>query len=109
MMEHETQPKAELEIVDNPDARRWEVRDDGRMIAFAEYRNSPGRVTFTHTVVEPAYEGQGIGSRLARAVLDDAVAREVRITPVCPFVRSYIERHPVYAPSVDMPPAHHED
>src|SRR3954452_15787351 len=108
-MEQETRDKADLEIVDNPDSRRWEVRDGGEVIAFAEYRNAPGRVTFTHTVVEPEYEGQGIGSRLAKAVLDDAVAHEVRITPVCPFISSYIERHQAYAPSVDMPHSRKQD
>jgi predicted GNAT family acetyltransferase len=102
MMEQDSHPKADLEIVDNPDSRRWEVREGDAVIAFAEYRNAPGRVTFTHTVVEPEYEGHGIGSRLAKALLDDAVARELRISPVCPFIRSYIDRHPAYAPSVDM-------
>ena len=73
------------------------------MVAYAEYRTAPGRVTFTHTVVEPEHEGKGIGSRLARWVLDDAVARGLRISPRCPFIRSYIERHREDLPSVDMP------
>ena len=90
---------------DNADARRWEVRDGDQLIAFAEYRLSPGRIVFTHTVVEPEFEGRGIGSRLARTVLDDAVARGLRITPRCPFIRAYVERHDRYAGSVDMPAA----
>jgi len=100
----ETQPAAgDLETVDNPDRHRWEVRSGGAVIAFAEYRLHPGRVTFTHTVVEPEQEGRGVGSRLARTVLDDAVARGLRISPRCPFIRAYIQRHPEYLPSVDMP------
>ena len=100
----ETQPAAgDLETVDNPDRRRWEVRAGDRVIAFAEYRMQPGRVVFTHTVVEPEQEGRGVGSRLARTVLDDAVARGLRILPRCPFIRAYIQRHPEYLPSVDMP------
>ena len=93
----------DLETVDNPDRRRWEVRAGGKVIAFAEYRIQPGRIVFTHTVVEPEQEGRGVGSRLARTVLDDAVARGLRISPRCPFIRAYIERHPEYLPSVDMP------
>lgn len=96
---------ADLEWADNRDARRWEVRRGGDVVAYAEYRNAPGRMIFTHTVVDPDYEGRGIGSRLARMVLDDAVGRELRITPHCPFVRAYIERHAQYAPWVDMPAA----
>lgn len=94
---------ADLETADNPERRRWEVRSGGEVIAYAEYRLRPGRVVFTHTVVEPQFEGRGVGSRLARIVLDAAVARGDRITPVCPFIRAYIKRHPEYMPSVDMP------
>jgi predicted GNAT family acetyltransferase len=92
-----------VEISDNPDDHRWEVRDGDRVIAYAEYITAPGRVIFTHTVVEPEHEGQGIGSRLARAVLDDAVSRDLRITPRCPFIRAYTERHQEYEASVDLP------
>jgi predicted GNAT family acetyltransferase len=95
--------EADFDASDNPDARRWEVREGDRVIAYAEYRLAPGRVTFTHTVVEPDHEGRGIASRLARIVLDDAVRRGLRITPRCPFIRSYVERHGEYAPHVDMP------
>jgi predicted GNAT family acetyltransferase len=73
------------------------------VLGYSEYREQPGRIVFTHTVVEPQYEGQGIGSRLAQAALDDAVAREMRVTPLCPFIRSYVERHDEYASAVDMP------
>ena len=100
----ETQPAAgDLETVDNPERKRWEVRSDGRVIAYAEYRLNPERITFTHTVVEPEQEGRGVGALLARTVLDNAVARGLRISPRCPFIRAYIERHPEYLPSVDMP------
>jgi len=97
---------ADFEAVDYPDRRRWEVHSSGEVVAYAEYRLMPGRIVFTHTVVEPAHEGHGVGSRLARTVLDDAVARGLRITPRCPFIRAYIQRHPEYMPSVDMPERH---
>ena len=95
----------EFDVTDNADARRWEVREGDEVIAYAEYRLAPERVTFTHTVVEPEHEGRGIGTRLAKTVLDDALERGLRITPRCPFIRSYIERHREYMPSVDMPQA----
>ena len=91
------------EIVDNPAARRWEARLGGEVAGYAEYRTLPGRVIFTHTVVEPRFEGRGIGTRLARTVLDDAVARGLRITPHCPFIRAYLERHAQYDDWVDLP------
>jgi predicted GNAT family acetyltransferase len=94
-----------FEIRDNREANRWEVAaaDEDKVIAYAEYRVRPGAVAFTHTVVEPEYEGKGIGSRLARTVLDDAVTRGLRIVPYCPFIAAYLERHPEYGEHVDMP------
>jgi predicted GNAT family acetyltransferase len=75
------------------------------VIGFAEYKSRPDKITFTHTEVEPEFEGQGIASRLARAALDDAVAQGVTIGVVCPFVRSYVHRHPEYQQYVDTPPS----
>ncbi len=94
------------DIVDDRDARRWQARIDGEVVGYAEYRLSAGRITFTHTVVPPEYEGRGIASRLARRALDDALERGLRITPRCPFIRAYVRRHGEYLPQVDFPPEH---
>jgi predicted GNAT family acetyltransferase len=53
--------------------------------------------------VKPEYEGRGLGSRLAGFALDDAVARELTIVPVCPFISAYLREHPEYEASVDWP------
>jgi len=45
----------------------------------------------------PAMQGLGVGSRLVKAVLDDARAHGRPIVPACAFVKSYLERHPEYA------------
>ena len=44
--------------------------------------------------IDDAFEGQGLGSRLVRHVLDDARQHNLEVVPVCPFVRDYIARHP---------------
>src|SRR5690606_17493780 len=51
----------------------------------------------THTVVETAAEGRGVGSALARTALDAARAEGLRVVPQCPFIAAYIARHPDYA------------
>jgi predicted GNAT family acetyltransferase len=96
----------DLRIADNARRSRYEVWVDGRVIAFSEYEPEPGRITFTHTVVRPEFEGRGIGSRLARFALDDVRSRGLRISPVCPFIRSYLERHDEYSDLVDLPSDH---
>lgn len=93
----------ELTIRDNPEERQFEAWLGDQLVGFAEYIPSRERVVFTHTVVEPEQEGRGIGSRLARFALDDVRSRGLRITPRCPFIRAYLQRHPEYAEIVDFP------
>ena len=86
----------EIRVTDNPDEQRYEVLVDGALGGFAQYRLRPGRIVFTHTEVDDAYEGHGVGSTLVRSALDDARSRGLQVTPMCPFVRAYIEHHPEY-------------
>jgi uncharacterized protein len=98
-------PDQDFEVINNVAAGRWEARAGDDILGFAEYHETPGRVVFTHTLVEPEHEGKGVGSRLARTALDDAIERDLRITPICPFIRSYLLRHDEYAGAVDRPPS----
>ncbi len=83
------------EVVDNAAQQRFELTEGGET-AVAEYVRDGDTITFTHTVVPPALEGQGIGSRLVTAALDDARAKNLRVVPQCSFVAGYIDRHPEY-------------
>jgi predicted GNAT family acetyltransferase len=84
-------------VSDNVAARRFEAHVDGRLAGVAEYQLTDELVVFTHTEVEPAFEGQGIGSAIARYALDQLRAGGTRkALPVCPFIKGWIERHPDY-------------
>lgn len=72
------------------------VLEDGTEAGAAYYRRSGDVVTFVHTEVSPAVEGQGVGSTLARGALDTVRERGERILLECPFVRAYVRRHPEY-------------
>ncbi|GAA1838896.1 GNAT family N-acetyltransferase [Agromyces salentinus] len=98
-----TDSTADIEIVRDDAQRRYELTVDGVQAGIAAFVATPGRIVFTHTVVRPEFEGRGLGSRLARFVLDDAVARGERIVPRCPFIADYLGRHPEYEASVDAP------
>lgn len=93
----------QLSIVDNRERHRYLVRVAERVVAYSEYKLEPDRIVFTHTVVKPDFEGRGVGTRLAQFALDDARSRGLRIVPICPFIRAYLERHPQYADIVDYP------
>ena len=83
-------------LVDNAELNRFEAWQGTDVAGFASYRVSGDSMVFTHTVVEPAFEGRGVGSALARFGLDEARSRGFAVDPVCPFIRLWIERHPDY-------------
>ena len=88
--------RADVDVQDQPGQSRWEATLGGELAGFAEYRRDGERIVFTHTVVDPAHEGQGIGSALARAALDDARAQGLAVVPRCSFIRAWIDKHPDY-------------
>ena len=84
-------------VTDHPEASRYELHDGENLVGFARYHARRREIVFTHTQVSDAYEGQGAGSQLAREALDDARRRGLRVVAICPFIASWIERHPDYA------------
>jgi hypothetical protein len=96
---------SDIEVTDVPEANRFEARMDGVLAGHAEYILTDELVVFSHTEVNPAFEGKGVGSALVRHSLDDARRRGLAVLPVCPFYKSWIEGHPDYADVVYRPPA----
>ena len=85
-----------VEVVDNAAESRFEITVGGRLAGISEYRLEPGVVTFTHTEVDDAFEGLGLGSRLAKAALDAVRERGLGVRPLCPFIAGWIDAHPDY-------------
>ena len=86
----------DVTVVDVPDEERFEARTADGVAGFSVYQREPGLVIFLHTEVDEAYEGQGVGSALARGALDQVRAAGDQVLPLCPFIRAYIRRHPEY-------------
>ena len=84
-----------MDFRDNPAASRFEVEVDGHL-AVADYRVQGQVMVLPHVGVPPAVEGRGVGSALTRYALDQVRARGLKVVPSCPFVASYIRRHPEY-------------
>src|SRR3954449_1347814 len=83
----------ESKVTDNTGEHRFEIKVGGEVAGFAAYHDHAGRRTFTHTEIDDAHEGHGLGSTLVRHVLDDAREHRLEVIPVCPFVRAYIADH----------------
>ena len=85
-------------VTDAPEQRRYVAQDEqDQLLGFVAYHRVDDTITFTHTEVLPAAEGKGVGSTLARSVLDQARADGLNVVPQCPFIKAWIDRHPDYA------------
>jgi predicted GNAT family acetyltransferase len=83
-----------VEVVDNSSERRYEALLDGQVVGVIDYSLDGNVITLQHTIVPNQYEGQGIASSLASFALSDSRDRGRHVVPQCPFVASYITRHP---------------
>ncbi len=83
-------------VRNEPEQSRYAVFLDDELAGFAAYQEGEGEVSLTHTEIDSRFEGKGLGSGLARGVLDDLRAREVAVLPHCSFISGYIKRHAEY-------------
>jgi uncharacterized protein len=84
------------EVINNTAHHRYELTVDGHLAA-TYYKLSDGVITFVHTEVPPELGGKGVGSKLVKGALDQVRTEGLKVVPICPFVKAYIEKHPEYA------------
>jgi len=82
-------------VRDNAAERRFELDVDGHT-ALLYYRLEPGVITLMHTEVPPELGGRGVGSTLVRGTLEAIRARGLKVVVTCPFVGSYMGKHPEF-------------
>jgi predicted GNAT family acetyltransferase len=85
-----------LELVNNVDAGQYEILLDGRRVGLASYYERGGSIVIPHTETSPEFGGRGFASKLVRFSLDDIRAQGRTVVPACPFVASYLDKHPEY-------------
>jgi uncharacterized protein len=80
---------------------RFEIAVDGTRAGVTQFLDADGRRIFFHTEVGDAFEGQGLAGQLVARALDATRESGLRVVPVCPYVKRYVERHEEYADLVD--------
>ena len=83
-------------VADNPSESRFELRVDGKLVGWSEYRPAGDSVIVAHTEIDERREGEGLGSALVRGTLDHIRSSGKTVIPTCPFTAAYIGRHPEY-------------
>lgn len=96
---------AGVEVIDNPERRRFEARLGRKVLGCASYDQTSELIIFTHTEVSRRWEGLGLGSWLVRSTLDYVRSQGMKMLSTCPFVTEWISRHPDYDDLVYRPGA----
>jgi uncharacterized protein len=90
-----------LTVHDRPDESRFVLLRGDEEVGEAVYRRRGSVVEFTHTHIDEEKQERGMGSTLVAAALDHARDAGDRVVATCPFVATFIERHPGYADLLD--------
>jgi len=79
----------------------------GRYVAAVEGIDEPAELTFSivndhliiadHTGVPDPMRGLGVGKALVERLVADARKKQVRIIPLCPYVKAQYQKHPEWA------------
>lgn len=80
----------------NKSKNRFELEIDDHL-AFVDYELSPDLIALVHTEVPKELGGRGVGSILAKAVLENIRAQGIKVELRCEFLASYIKKHPEFA------------
>lgn len=91
-------------VVHAPQLSRFEVYLGDDLAGFAEYLDHQGRRLFFHTEIGEQFGGKGLAGTLIRHALAETVESGLRIVPLCPFVKSFVDKHSedeAFASSVD--------
>ncbi|WP_210518912.1 GNAT family N-acetyltransferase [Hymenobacter terricola] len=66
---------------------------DGHEAELAYARPAEGLIDFTHTFVDEALRGQGVGEELARTALAFARDNKLKVKTTCTFMAGFVQRH----------------
>lgn len=67
-------------------------------LAYITYKPvKAGVIAVDHTVVDPSLGGKGVGTKLFETSIDFAKEEQVKIVPVCSFIKAKFDKNPELA------------
>jgi uncharacterized protein len=82
-------------VLNNEVNQQFELTLEGEKATMV-YRWYKHKLALMHTAVPEKLEGKGIAGALAEYAFDFAEKNKVQILVYCPFVASYLNRHPQF-------------
>lgn len=88
------------DVINNEQNKRFEIHIEGQ-VAFEDYdyfttHQGEKGIAYLHTEVPPELGGRGIASHLIKYILDYAEQHSLKVKPICPLVKAYIDKHPEF-------------
>lgn len=81
-------------IVHDQEQSRFVIYVDDQEAGFAEYSQEGNVRDFNHTVVDPAFRGQGLSKPLISEALLEAKEAGLKIKASCSAVAAFVEKNP---------------
>jgi predicted GNAT family acetyltransferase len=87
----------EIHGEDSAKGGRYRTGEQGQEAIMTFSRASPRLIIIDHTEVPDIYRGQGVGAKLAAHAIEEARKGGWKIIPLCPFMKSQVQRHPEWS------------
>jgi predicted GNAT family acetyltransferase len=84
-----------LEVHNDETARKFYVTVDGQE-AVIEYVKTGDVYDLQHTFVPEEMRGEGVAEQLVQGALDQIRSQRAKFRPTCPYIQSFLKRHPQY-------------
>lgn len=86
----------------NDEAKRYELEYEG-ITAFIDFKKnaSSRRIYLVHTEVPEEFRNQGLAEKLVLKSLNDVKDMGWDLMPLCPYIVTYLKRHPEWVDIVD--------
>jgi predicted GNAT family acetyltransferase len=72
---------------------RFELVVEG-YTGFIEYEEDGNELALIHTEVPSELGGKGVGGAIVEKAFEYAKSNGMKIVPLCPFVQTFLKRHP---------------
>jgi predicted GNAT family acetyltransferase len=92
----------EIQVRKVEQTRLYEAVIAGEVVGSLAYETVGGRISLTHSFVDPDRRNIGVGSALAEFALTDVTASGERPAVYCAFVSDHVDAHPRWKDAVDV-------
>ncbi len=89
-----------MDILQKDDGKNglFYIEQNGAILAELTYSwAGTNRIIINHTGVSEALSGKGIGKELVAKSVDFARAKNIKISPICPYAKAIFDKTPSYS------------